>query len=189
LGEKRVYLSQLFSLISVMSTSAGDFMASRFRENVWPCIAKVVGKYVNRRQLLQVQKLSESENDLLVATMRCLFCVFNRWPLGRMLASLIPSAGVMIFPFLQDNDSPVALSCEHALYSMIRIDSDALWPLCIEMSGAGVPPLPISLRGSVAFSQKQQQIVASGQSHNNKLARAAMSLMDFIDALPEQSFD
>lgn len=39
-GTQRIFLSKLFELIATMCECSGDFFADRFRNDVWPCMAR-----------------------------------------------------------------------------------------------------------------------------------------------------
>ena len=40
IGTQRIFLSKLFQLIAVMCECSGDFFVDRFRNDVWPCMAR-----------------------------------------------------------------------------------------------------------------------------------------------------
>jgi len=133
IGEQRVFLSKLLSLISVMTACAGDFMARPLRESVWPCVGRILGTFVARKKRSNQQRhfvleetgspaqsspplrsalaarkksdWSESECGLLLATLGCLRRVYGiDRDVGTALSGLIPTSGTMLFPFLDDDD-------------------------------------------------------------------------------------
>jgi hypothetical protein len=214
IGEQRVFLSKLFELVAVMTVCADDFMASRFREDVWPCILQVLGSFVpsrqgllstvpksspsplaasrpgNQKRVVHIQKLSASELGLALGAIQCLARVFGHRPSGLVLAGLIPSAGSMLFPFLDNSDDDdthktLEAICMTALKNMVLIDCDALWRPLMDLSFRGLPPCPL---GVLAANEnvKEQALVGSPDS---VLANKASELVVFIEALPEQNLD
>jgi hypothetical protein len=214
IGEQRVFLSKLFELVAVMTVCADDFMASRFRQDVWPCIVQVLGAFatsqqsllstelqsfpspvsifrpMNQKGVVQTQKLSASELGLALEIIQCLARVFGHRPSGLVLAGLIPSAGSMLFPFLDisdDDDSHKTLEaiCMTALRNMVLIDCDALWRPLLDLSARGLPPCPLGVLATTGIAKEQ----AFGRSPDNVLAKKANELIGFIKALPEQNLD
>jgi hypothetical protein len=212
LGEQRVFLSKLFELVAVMTVCADDFMASRFREDVWPCVVQVLGSFVTSRQATEPQsfpspvavsrrsenqtrlryrqKLSASERGLAIGVIQCLARVFGHRPAGSALAGLIPACGSMLFPFLEsggDDDTDITIEsiCMVAFKNMILIDCDALWRPLMDLSFRGMSPCP--LRVLVANDNVKEQGVVG--STDTALARKANELIGFIEALPEQNLE
>ena len=204
-GKKRVFLSKIFLLVQIIARAAGDFMSNRFRESVWPCLGRIIGAFarerhkaiegqVGRKMLLllepgtpafQRSNRSTSERELLVSVMKCLTAVFDHRQLGLTLTNLIPTASVMISPFL-DDEPTVSSECVRALQSMLSIDADALWPQLMEMSGRKLPVCPLS----ITDYNSSQVLAESGERKSSLLctfSEAAGQLLDFTDALPEQA--
>lgn len=212
IGEQRVFLSKLFELVAVMTVCADDFMASRFRQDVWPCIVQVLGSFatsrqgllstepqsfpspiavslpVNQKCVVRAQKLSASELGLALGIIQCLARVFGHRPSGLVLAGLIPLAGSMLFPFLEssdDDDTQKTLEaiCMTALKNMVLIDSDALWRSLMDLSARGLPPSPLGVLAATKNVKEQ----ALGGTPDSVLAKKANELIGFIEALPEQN--
>jgi hypothetical protein len=214
IGEQRVFLSKLFELVAAMTVCADDFMASRFRQDVWPCIVQVLGSFVTSRQgflstepqsfpspvaisrpvnqkgVVHAQKLSASELGLALGIIQCLARVFGHRPSGVVLAGLIPSAGSLLFPFLEssdDDDTHKTLEaiCMTALRNMVLIDCDALWRPLMDLSARGLPPCPLGVLAATENAKEQ----AVGWLPDSVLVKKANELIDFIEALPEQNLD
>jgi hypothetical protein len=214
IGEQRVFLSKLFELVGVMTVCADDFMASRFRQDVWPCIVQVLGSFatsrqgllstepqsfpspvavsrpVNQKRVFHAQKLSASELGLALGIIQCLARVFGHRPSGLVLAGLIPSAGSMLFPFLESSDDDgtheaLETICMTALRNMVLIDCDALLRPLLDLSARGLPPYPLGVLAATENAKEQ----ALGRSPDSVLVKRANELVDFIEALPEQKLD
>jgi hypothetical protein len=214
IGEQRVFLSKLFELVEVMTVCADDFMASRFRQDVWPCIVQVLGTFatsrqgllstepqsfqlpvavfrpVNQKRVVHAHKLSASELGLALEIIQCLARVFGHRPSGLVLAGLIPSAASMLFPFLESSDDDdtyktLEAICMTALRNMILIDCDALWRPLLDLSGRRLPPCPLGVLAATE-SVKEQGL---GRSPDSVLAKKANELIGFIEALSEQNLD
>jgi hypothetical protein len=179
-----------------MTECANDFMATRFRQLVWPCICDVVGQYIqnelnpNDRKNNETAKLEHigsrnlaySNKVLVVAVMQCLDRVFGHRPAGEALCGLIPSAGTLIFPFVESEDTDIEKSCIEALKSMLCIDCDTLYGFLLEMSGERIPLCPLFIR-----RKQQASLVTKTSCNSPKIKRSALSLLEFIDSLPEQA--
>jgi hypothetical protein len=191
-------------LVSAMTECCDDFMASRFREIVWPCVRTILQSsavkrhrrvdpaeqmnvlalyYDSDRRILDSR--SESERSLLLAALHCLSRVFGHRPVGIVLSGLIPTIGAAVFPFLDDEHDGVVASCVGSIQNMIRIDCDALWRPIHEMAGKQFPVCPLL----------QFQVVSVVQGLTNPLPRpsrralTANQLLSFLRALPEQRID
>ena len=215
LGHQRVFLSRVFELVAVMTECADDFMATRFRHDVWPCMGQVLENYATCRQnslrnerpsssssLLAARtsrsgarnrhypKTSDSERNLIVAAIHCLSRVYQHRPAGLALGGLIPSTGVILFPFLNDDDTIESL-CMAALKNMILIDCDALFRLLLEMSGRGLPLCPFGALENTTWKDEgfKGARLAPSQASSNKLTQRANELIKFIESLPEQPLE
>ena len=63
IGTQRIFLSKLFQLIAVMCECSGDFFVDRFRNDVWPCMARHLEYLL---QELQRQREAHSSSDRIV---------------------------------------------------------------------------------------------------------------------------
>ena len=61
---QRIFLSNLISLIAVFCECSGDFMASRFRNDVWPIMARQLGYLLQREEKRSI-KTSDMKSLLL----------------------------------------------------------------------------------------------------------------------------
>lgn len=200
IGEQRVYLTKLLALISEMTECSDDFMATRFREMVWPCESKILRGFSNQqrqRDLLVHPRsltsesssfcrqgpLTESEFSLVLATIQCLSRVFGHRPVGIILSGLIPGVGSLLFPFLEEESESLVSACTDALHNLLRIDSDSLWRPLIEMSGRSVPLCPLNQFNRAAAEPPKTT------PPSERLARKANDLLLFVESLPEQTLD
>jgi hypothetical protein len=192
-GEQRLFLSKLFALVAEMAECAGDFMAARLRENIWPCLSRVIAMFLrrlNHHQLCHSQArntYADSERSLVISTFALVKRVYSQRSVGRALANLIPTTGKMLLPFLGDGDADAAEACTQAVQSMLRIDCDALWRLLLDHSGRHMYACP--LLESASSNRHSQHLATSNTYATDRIALAAGKLVDFIDELPEQSLD
>lgn len=200
-GEVRIFVSELFILVGVMCNSAGDFMSRHYREIIWPCVGKAVGSvlptttsvsYGRTRRIGDCRSLpaagrnlTDSEVRLLMGVMRCLSYVYRQRPLGLSVSHLIASTGVMILPFL--GHERLCQASMDALERMAKIDCDALYPQLMNLSGQTIPSVD-SVVGK-PLDSKSVALKIVDTSFNEPLNLAAHRLLNFIEALPEQSFD
>jgi hypothetical protein len=203
---RRVYLSKLLELITVMTECSGDFIASRFKNDVFPEIAKLLNSFVGDYSKVEalddtpsyetagafrdVQTLKgatrqQSETSLIIAMLLCFAGVFRTRVCGQSLAGLITTAGTLILPYLGD-PGEVGVACQEAIEQMIQIDCDALWRPLLQLSGSPFPPprpwkaAPLGLRSMTIQQDKSVPTQC--------LQRRAKELVAFIESLPEQSF-
>jgi hypothetical protein len=199
MGEQRLFLSKLLALIANMTECAGDFMAERLRESVWPCLSRVISMFLRRKnaatgshvtnasRVPKEQPYAESERRLLVSVIIFLKRVYAHRAVGLAMVSLIPTTGAMILPFLGDHDKDVSEACDAALKCMMWIDCDALWRPLLELSGRQLPGCPLLASKFNRNDHATQNAVATANPQpNSRLAHASATLLDFIDALPEQ---
>jgi len=199
-GEQRVYLAKLLDLITAMIVRSDDFMVKHFREIVWPRLCEIIRNFsgpcgqtqslrwltVSASMDTSALRLTESEKALVLSAIRCLRLVFGHVTAGKSLSGLIPSAGSLLFPFLDDTDGSIVEECVLALRSMLRIDCDSLWRPLLEMSGQTIPTCPFKLRSGFSRGSPERSARPPTSAKSSATAR---ELLAFIDALPEQTLD
>jgi hypothetical protein len=200
IGQQRIFLGKLFNLVAIMCECSDDFMISRWKPDVWPAVARIVKQRLTQHQPSQAGKsiveehplavttvAPQSERRLLNAVFDCLSRVFGHLPTGRALSGIIPTAGTMLLPFLED--PTLEDSCVRALKCMICINSDGLWRQLIDLSGLPVPRCPLLLPG---MERKDTlNLVCRANIDNtrcDRMTRGAYALLEFIDTLPEATF-
>jgi hypothetical protein len=201
IGEQRLFLSKLLMLIANMTECAGDFMAERLRESVWPCLSRVVTMFLRRKnaatspqlnnaiRVPTAQPYAESERSLLLSVMVLLQRVYAHRAVGLAMASVIPTTGAMVLPFLGDQDKDVSEGCEAALKCMLRIDYDSLWRPLLEISGRWLPGCPLLAESNRKERENWSVVATANHEPNFRLQEAAGRLIDFIESLPEQPLD
>jgi hypothetical protein len=177
-----------------MTVNAGDdFMASRLKEHVWPCLMQILRSYDGDKQgeernilLLHGTIGRSSSRDLLVAVIRCFERIFGFRPVGLALSGLIPTSAAPLFPLLNFPDVLVATTAMDALKAMILIDCDALRRPLWEMAATPLPRSPFSLviRKTPHASDKLSKYPLATVASNE-----AQELVDFINGLPEQAVE
>ncbi|EEC48447.1 predicted protein [Phaeodactylum tricornutum CCAP 1055/1] len=194
LGEKRIFLSELLELTATMTVSTDDFMASRFRENAWPCIVSVLEKLIklspessSRRSIgkqIECQAhlipLPESERILIKAALGCLSRVFGHGPNRSVLIDLGQSCATIVFPLLESYDPDFVELTVDVVKALLRIDCDTIWRSLWDMTGRPIPDCPLN-------RNKRSLAVAQNLETATPLAVKASELLDYIESLPEQS--
>lgn len=139
ISEQRHVLSSLFALVATICEVSGDFMASRWRPAVWPCLSSVLENCRRRYERQSVYDatslLQESEVTLLSSAIHCISRVYCHRCTGAAFAGLIPAAGPLLLPFVVFGDPPVSKSAYDAIDNMISIDGDALYRPLSELCG------------------------------------------------------
>jgi hypothetical protein len=197
-----MFLAKLTSLIAAMSEGSGEFIAGRFKNEVWPVLsmqlAFLVDKQDRANRLLESSKenrwdvvlvtksnaamttFQDSEKSLILAIMDCLVRVFRVPDCGKALAGLVSSIGAVILPFL-DNDEKVSALTLEALKTIAGVDCDALWRPLLHLSGRGIPSNPLN------SSKSQLMTFKKPDSLLQPLAAKATELIEYIETLSEQA--
>jgi hypothetical protein len=197
-----MFLAKLTSLIAAMSEGSGEFIAGRFKNEVWPVLsmqlAFLVDKQDRANRLLESSKenrwdvvlvtksnaamttFQDSEKSLILAIMDCLVRVFRVPDCGKALAGLVSSIGAVILPFL-DNDEKVSALTLEALKTIAGVDCDALWRPLLHLSGRGIPSNPLN------SSKSQLMTFKKPDSLLQPLAAKATELVEYIETLSEQA--
>jgi hypothetical protein len=197
-----MFLAKLTSLIAAMSEGSGEFIAGRFKNEVWPVLsmqlAFLVDKQDRANRLLESSKenrwdvvlvtksnaamttFQDSEKSLILAIMDCLVRVFGVPDCGKALAGLVSSIGAVILPFL-DNDEKVGALTLEALKTIAGVDCDALWRPLLHLSGRGIPSNPLN------SSKSQLMTFKKPDSLLQPLAAKATELIEYIETLSEQA--
>jgi hypothetical protein len=66
ISTQRIFLSKLLSLIAVFCECSGDFMANRFRNDVWPIMARQFGNLLQKEGKIISRNTSEDSKSLLL---------------------------------------------------------------------------------------------------------------------------
>jgi hypothetical protein len=198
---KRVFLATLFNLLGIMSECSGEFIASRFRNDVFPLLGQLLGDFTvdstasdfrhggrsSKENLVSTGGQRQQSETLLITTMlRCLSVVFQEHACGRSLAGLVPSVGTLILPFLGDDHVETRDACMDAIRQMVRIDCDALWRPLVHLSRGGVASAKPweSLDDAPSGSKESKKLMVS--TERSILECRASELVAFIESLPEQ---
>ena len=210
---KRVFVSRLLELVAIMAECSGDFIASRFKNDVFPLVSQMLGSFAedlmpsevrddlpsydrsssssitirDDRRLPKRSTRQASETALIVSMIQCFVSVFRERACGKALAGLIPACGALVLPFLGE-DGELGRTCMAALQQMVQIDCDALWRPLVQLSGSAFPPpkpwlLPSRSLDQATKTKKAEEVLSTPSS---LLQRRAKELVDFIDGLPEQ---
>jgi hypothetical protein len=179
---QRIFLAKSFTLVATMCECNGEFMADRFKNDIWTVASRHLSQHLEERernvrarperedQMTIFRKesdnhkshclfaWSDSERLLILAILKCVGRVFRQEECGPALSSIMPLAATMLLPFLDcdDDDEPIFSSAMQALKSIALVDSDVLWRPLAQLSGRGIPPCP--LRNLRRSKQKKRTI-------------------------------
>jgi hypothetical protein len=207
---QRICLATIFTLVAEMCECSGDFMADRFKNNVWSSVALHLGRMIEKRkkeqqslenqlenktriQLLDTPEnsysislrsssLRDSERLLMLSILKCLSRVF-RADCGIALSSIMGGAGSMLMPFLDDGDKEIVSGAMDTLKCIAAIDSDILLRPLLQLSGRGIPRCPLKKlhRNNVDLLQLHGAYTAE-----SPLRARCQELLIHIESLPEQ---
>ena len=210
LATRRVFLSKLCALVATISEGSGEFIASRFRKDVWPTMASHFDQIMQRQNqnLLegtntirdakkyltssssQPTSVLDSERQMMTVMANALCRIFTVQEVGIKLTALIPIIGTVLLPLLDEDSSPdLQAATVEAIKAMISIDYDALYRALLHLSGRNFPVCPLLIDGTkepIAVSAELVSKSDSIQMNSTTLASKASELLDYIDGLPEQ---
>lgn len=176
-------ISKCLEIISQLCILSDSFFSDRFKNDVYPILARLLESDERGNFLLEDDRHSHDakRHTLLLSILLCLKNTFES-SCGRELACLIPSCGSMIFPMLSDEH--IGGATVETIKAMLRIDSDALWRGLHKSSGRSFPRNPLQLIPHFPSSSSTQSGSISG--FDNATKQNADKLLFFIDTLPEQ---
>ena len=173
-----VLLASLFTIVAELCAGSDGFFEDRFRHDVYPIIAKLVG------ECLQPMRGRET-NFILTPLLVLIKSVFES-SCRYSLTGLVPAAGSLILPFLGCVGT-VGDEASAAVKAMLTIDSDALWRPLHKLACRPFPPRPIKLdEGTIASEGSTALMVHPTRDQTDiVLARRAQRLLDFIEKTSE----
>jgi len=196
---QRVFVSKLLELVAIMVKCAGGFIASRFKNDIFPLMSQMLGSFAedlaasegkNCFSLYNDAGFSKSahprqtsETSLIVSIVQCLASVFREPSCAEALAGLIPVAGALVLPFLGEKGE-LGIASVNALQSMLQVDADALLRPLVQLSAQSFPPPKPWLTSS--NSEQERSGSEKDLFAPSLLQRRAKELVDFINGLPEQ---
>lgn len=176
-----VLLASLFTIVAELCAGSDGFFEDRFRHDVYPIIAKLVG------ECLQPMRGRET-NFILTPLLVLIKSVFES-SCRYSLTGLVPAAGSLILPFLACVGN-VGDEASAAVKAMLTVDSDALWRPLHKLACRPFPPIPINLDERTAAtitSEGSTALLVSPTRDQTDivLARRAQHLLDFIETTSE----
>eukprot|EP00980_Cylindrotheca_fusiformis_P001323 scaffold333_cov133-Cylindrotheca_fusiformis.AAC.49 len=201
-AKKRFFLSQILTLIATICECGGEFMAARFRDDVWPVLARflerILKKEINVESkkivLIGIQdegseevqptcKLTDSERHLMHAIFECLGRVICILDLPERTLAAIAST---LLPFLDTSyyGKDIGERSMETLKKLAGKNCDVLCRPLLQLSGRGIPKFPII--------SKKDKLLSPQVSNKPKLLQLetkANELLSYIEALPEQTLD
>ena len=191
---KRIFLAKLFTLVAAMAEGSGAFMADRFKNEVWPVLAKQFEHFISKRSLgkesrVEEKRIVQNERSLpwqeteklqIVAMLDCVNRSFGQVDCGLALSGLVPTVGTVVLSFLGDAEESVSIAAFDALKKLMEIDYDALWRPLLELSGQGIPICP--LKPSLSHNGRSLIVPPT-----HPLATRAKDLIEYAKSLPEQA--
>jgi hypothetical protein len=191
--EKRIFLSQLLCLVASIAECSDDFIASRFREHVWPCLCKIMEYFNNgsdrlcfstvgspKYQFPTSKKYSASDIQMLLAAIECISRIFAHEPTSKVLSDLLPRAGTYLLPLLHFGYENVEQRSFQAVKNILRSDYDCIWRTLVCLSGQKLPPNPLISANKIAAMPSESPAVSQ------ELSEYAQLLIEYVDALAEQ---
>ena len=173
-GKNIAFLSNLLDLIGAICDVSDDFMFRRLREEVNPCITKLLRCFVEQRassaETIRIIAKSTHTNvnngtlllpekeKLLVSVLRFLTRIFSQRDLGTSISKF----AIMVLPFLDEPTSAVGDATIEALKAMAEVNADSLWIVLSTSAGNGT---------SLLFETRMRE------------------LLTYADGLPEQALD
>jgi hypothetical protein len=184
-GSDCLFCAKLLDVISEIVVCSGDFMAARYKSDVWPALRDCFRYFSSKRKTGEasvvapedvlcppVSCFADSERVLVLASLRSVACTFNHRPTGQALSPMIPVIGAVILPFLDSRCSEIDRCCYETFKTLLEVDSDALHRLLTENSGP-------TLRNEFTISRPDA-------SRSTKIQVTCQLLFDFSMGLPEQ---
>jgi hypothetical protein len=184
-GSDCLFCAKLLDVISEMVVCSDDFMAARYKSDVWPALRDCFRYFSSKRKTGEpsamapedalcppVSYFADSERVLLLASLRSVACTFNHRPTGQALSPMIPVIGAVLLPFLDSRCSEIDRCCYETFKTLLEVDSDALYRLLTENSGP-------TLRNEFTISRPDA-------SRSTKIQVTCQLLFDFSMGLPEQ---
>ncbi len=177
------FISKCLEIISQLCILSNGFFSDRFKNDVYPILARLLESDERGNVLLEDDRHSRDakRHSLLYSVLLCLKHTFES-SCGRDLVDLIPSCGSMIFPMLSEQH--LGDAAVETTKAMLRIDSDALWRGLHNLSGRSYPRNPLYLIPH--FSSNLVPLRGSTLGFDNAAKQKVEKLLSFIDTLPEQ---
>ena len=180
-----VLISKLLLIISELCTSSDGFFTDRYQNDVYPIITKLTHDILPR-DINSMGALSKQKQTNLILPILSSFKSTFESSCRYGLASLIPSAGTMLFPLLSREDE-IGDEAINTLKIMLNVDSDSLWRGLHTLSRRPFPVNPISGRQqAISISGTPTLTVSKKRDCDLILAQKACELLDYIEHLPEQ---
>ena len=188
-GSTQSFFSDLLDLVSVLFGRAPDFMSSRFKDNVWPLLAKVLRSQLkwtllhdNNVKSSDLQRPTCSDRTRNKVTERILKCIATVFA-ESTLTILIPSVGDSCMPFLAHRGA-VGEAAMNAMKAMLRLDFTYLWRSLIQLANKDIYPNPLRLQEDVKSIVKC--VTIDEDAPINIICERARLLLKFIDEMEEQ---
>jgi len=181
----KVFIAELFELIGCICELSGDFMTSRFEQDVWPIFAELIGHEVMLRERRRIgdsgnKKMSATrkaiacanhcENTMsdddrkqqmaLLAMLRCTSQSLHPRVIGAGLIGLVPQVGTLILPLLSC-EGQVGDASEEVVKALLILDCDALWRPLLDLCGGRVQPRPYKSRSKLSGTPRDDNNACS----------------------------
>ena len=173
-----VLLASLFTIVAELCAGSDGFFEDRFRHDVYPIIAKLVGE--------SLQPMRGRETNFILTPLLVLIKSVFESSCRYSLTGLVPAAGSLILPFLACVGT-VGDEASAALKAMLTVDSDALWRPLHKLACRPFPPIPINLdeRTSASEGSTALMVRPALDQTDTVLARRAQLLLEFIETTSE----
>ena len=134
LSSTSVLFCELCEIISRLCDLSASFMANKFKDNVWPLLARLLGFQLKLNFDYVESNVSSpitASVSCIESCMKCISRAFSSRTCGEVIADLIPNISTVLLPFLSDRDR-VGDATFSALQSMLKINYCSIFrQLCI----------------------------------------------------------
>ena len=124
-----VLIQNLVDLVAVLVVETGDFLASRFRDQIWPIFAQILLS----TKVPELQKSGGSEEKVVEAVLSCLSKIYDSagrfedvTGSGLALSSLIPDILSKIIPLFPSRNERIFDLCIQVCSNASMVDYDAV---------------------------------------------------------------
>ena len=122
-------LAKLLDLTSSLCEISKEFMCSRFENDVWPHLVRILQQHTYTLSSKSYHRLYNQQRnvDEIVSIFRCIERVFSVPECGTRLSHLVTVVGTIVLPFIGSSNRSVSDSASGVIQAILRINSECLW--------------------------------------------------------------
>ena len=185
-----------------MCECSGDFFADRFRNDVWPVMARhleylleelqrqreahapsmttgglVSSSFVADNRTTVSFKMSDTQRQLIVSILKCLNRIFQQQECGKAVEKLLGSIGSTLLPLLDIEDQTkiqeLSMDC---IRNILQIDCDVLRRPLVDLSGTRIPSCPLKFGTNLGNNSGEENADSSYVSVSTGRSSSSSSL-------------